>query len=263
MKVAVYIKVVKRSIVIACLLAGINIYAQQSSLTEKEKSRLYPSKEVVSRYHNDWTIKHYKDRIKLFKNEPLDYNGIVFIGNSITEKGRDWTKRFDIPNIYNRGIAGDVSDGVCKRLNEIVYFKPKAVFILIGINDLFNKHYKEGDGRFKYDKIVPSAEYIGENILKAAKFIHRKSPETKIYVRTVLPTRRDFVNDDVLLVNNYIRANESKGYYTVIDLFQQFVDSEGKMMKELTVDGVHLSEKGYEKWVDFEKPIIKKIVVQD
>ncbi len=263
MKLKLFGKNIKGLIVCCTLLAGINIYAQQTQLTAKDKAKLYPTKEIVSRYHNDWTIKHYKQRIKVFMNEPLDFNGIVFIGNSITEKGRDWSEKFSIPKVYNRGIAGDVSDGVLKRMDEIVYFKPKAVFILIGINDLFNKHYKEGDGRFKYDKIVPSAEYVANNILKAAKYIHRKSPETKIYVRTVLPTRRDFINEDVLLVNQFIKANETKGYYTVIDLFEQFVDSDGEMEKELTVDGVHLSDKGYEKWVDFEKPIIEGLLKND
>ncbi len=44
----------------------------------------------------------------------------------------------------------------------------------------------------------------------------------------------------------------------MIDLYSQFVDTDGQMKKDLTVDGVHLTEKGYKKWVDFEKPIIEK-----
>ncbi len=248
-----------RIILLTMLFASINIVAQHHQLSAKEKLKFYPSKDVVSRYHNDWTIKHYKACINMFKDAPLEFNGIVFIGNSITEKGRDWTKKTGIPNIYNRGIAGDVTDGVLKRLDEIVYFKPKAVFILIGINDLFNKHYKEGDGRFKYDKIVPSANYVGKNILKIAKYIKHKSPKTKVYVRTVLPTNKDYINTDVVLVNHVIKVNEVKGFYTVVDLYKQFADSNGRMIKELTVDGVHLSEKGYEKWVDFEKSIIENL----
>ncbi len=252
------LKLRKEIILLIMLLICINITAQQQ-LSKKDQSKFYPFNEVVSRYHNDWTIKHYKARIDVFKKAPLGFDGIVFIGNSITEKGRDWTQKTGIANIYNRGIAGDVSDGVLKRLDEVVYFKPKAVFILIGINDLFNKHYKEGDGRFKYDKIVPSAKYVGKNILKITQYIKRKSPDTKIYVRTVLPTNRDYINADVEIVNKVIKENENKGVYTVIDLYKQFVNSKGMMIKELTVDGVHLSEKGYEKWVEFEKPILENI----
>ena len=231
-----------------------------SAYSQRDNAKLYPIKDVVSRYHNDWTQKHYKQRIKVFKNDPLEMGDIVFIGNSITEKGRDWSEKFNIANVSNRGIAGDVTDGVLKRLPEIVYFKPKAVFILIGINDLFNKHYKEGNGRFKYDKIVPSAEYVAKNILKMSRYIKRKSPETKVYVRTILPTRRGYVDKDILQVNEIIRVSESKGFYTMIDLYKEFVDEKGELMKEMTVDGVHLSPKGYAKWVAFEKPVIKKIV---
>jgi len=237
----------------------INTFGQSTQLTTKEKAKLYPTKEIVSRYHNDWTQKHYWDRIKVFMNEPLEFGDIVFIGNSITEKGRDWSEKFGILQVRNRGIAGDLTDGVLKRLDEIVYFKPKAVFILIGINDLFNLHHDEDGGRFKYDKIVPSPEYVGKNILKIAKVIHRKLPETKIFVRTVLPTRRDYLKDDILVVNKMIRANEAKGYYKLIDLYTQFVDADGDLIEDLTVDGVHLSEKGYEKWVAFEKPILEEL----
>jgi lysophospholipase L1-like esterase len=93
--------------------------------------------------------------------------------------------------------------------------------------------------------------------LKIAKLIHNKSPETKIYVQTVLPTRREYLKEDVLSVNKIIKKNEAKGYYNVIDLYSQFVDSNGDLIKELTVDGVHLSDKGYQKWVEIEKSLIE------
>lgn len=240
------------------VLSG-TVFGQTKSLTSKEKAKLYPKQEIVSRYHNDWTQKHYKQRIATFEKEPLEMGDIVFIGNSITEKIKNWDEKFNIPHLRNRGIAGDLTDGVLKRLNEIVYFKPKAVFIMIGINDLFNKHHLEDSGKLKYDKIVPSTAYVGKNIVKIVKRIHHKSPETKIYVRTVLPTRREYLKQDILAVNAIIKKNEAKGYYQVLDLYNQFVDSNGDLSKELTVDGVHLSDKGYEKWVKFEKSIIEAL----
>jgi lysophospholipase L1-like esterase len=247
----------KQLFFLIAIVFSMNALGQSKPLTVKEKAKLYPTKEIVSHYHNDWTQSHYKKRIEDFENKPLESDEIVFIGNSITEKGRDWTEKFNIAHIRNRGIAGDVTDGVLKRLNEIVYFKPKAVFILIGINDLFNLHHEEAGGNFKYDKIVPSTDYVGKNILKITKIIHRKSPETKIYIQTVLPTRREYLKEDVLSVNKIIKKNEAKGYYKVVDLYSQFVDENGELIKALTVDGVHLSDKGYEKWVKIEKPLIE------
>jgi lysophospholipase L1-like esterase len=245
--------------IILFLIISFNTFGQSAKGEEKKLAALYPTQKIVSRYHNDWTQKYYPKRIQEFKKEPLEFGEIVFIGNSITEGGKDWSVRFGIKHIRNRGIAGDGTDGVLQRLDEIIYFKPKAVFILIGINDLFNLHHNEDNRSLKYDKIVPSTEYIAKNILKIAKKIHRKSPATKIYVRTLLPSRREFLKENILSVNKMIKKNEAKGYYKVIDLYTQFADENGELPKELTKDGVHLNEKGYEKWIDFEKPIVEEL----
>ncbi|RCW21887.1 GDSL-type esterase/lipase family protein [Marinilabilia salmonicolor] len=221
---------------------------------------LYPSGEVISQYHNDWTRVYCRQRINSFKANPLTHHEIVFIGNSLTEKGGNWSEKFGIAHIRNRGISGDVTDGVMKRLDEVTHFKPKAVFILIGINDLFNLHHDEGGrSNLKYFKIVPSAKYVAENILKIAKTIHQDSPDTQIYVRTVLPTRRDFLKDDILAVNKLVKQNEEEGIYTIVDLYAQFVDEEGRMLENLTVDGVHLNAEGYARWVNFERPILESV----
>ncbi|WP_026714175.1 GDSL-type esterase/lipase family protein [Flavobacterium daejeonense] len=235
------------------------IFGQSLSLPTESLEKLYPNQKIVSRYHNDWTQKYYPKRIQEFKKEPLEFGEIVFIGNSITEGGKDWSARFGINHIRNRGIAGDLTDGVLQRLDEIIYSKPKAVFILIGINDLFNLHHNEDNRSLKYDKIVPSTGYIAKNILKIAKKIHRKSPATKIYVRTLLPSRREYVKKDILEVNKIIKKNETKAYYEVIDLYAQFIDTNGELIKELTKDGVHLNDEGYEKWINFEKSIIERL----
>ncbi len=222
---------------------------QLKPLSENRLAKLYPPESTVIKYHTDWSAKHYPKRIKEFKETPLNFNDIVFIGNSITENGEDWSVKFGVDNIRNRGIKGDVTDGILKRLDEIIYFKPKAIFILIGINDLNNLHRKEGK---------PSPEYVGKNILKIAKKIHKKLPNTKIYLRTLLPTRKKFMIDDILVVNNIIKQNEKNGYFKVIDLHSAFTDEEGLLIKKYATDKIHLNEKGYAHWVDVEKSLLVK-----
>jgi sialate O-acetylesterase len=201
---------------------------------------LYPTEELTLKYHTEWTRNHYKERIREFKKDPLNYGDIVFVGNSITEGGKDWSGKFRIPNIKNRGISGDVTDGVLKRLDEIDYFKPEAIFLLIGINDLFNLHYQ---------KEIPSPEYVGNNILKIAKILSEKTPKTKMYVQTVLPTDKEFMKDNIIRVNEIIRSHEKEGYYKVIDLYCQFTNENGFIKPELTYDGTHLNDEGYKRWV--------------
>ena len=218
-----------------------------SKETKRGPDSLYPPKNMVIKYHNEWTKNHYANRIDLFKTEPLNDGDNVFLGNSITEGGQDWAGKFGITNIKNRGIGGDGTDGVLNRLDELIHFKPKAIFILIGINDLFNLHYQ---------KEVPSAEYVGNNILKISKILSEKTPNTKIYVQTILPTDAEFMKEYISIVNAIIKANENKGKYKVIDLHTVFADTNDLMKKEFTYDGTHLNDAGYKVWVNFIKQYV-------
>ncbi len=211
--------------------------------------KLYPSEDQVIQYHSKWTKVYYPKRIKVFMENPLQRGDIVFLGNSITQQGGDWSDKFGRNDIKNRGIGGDVTDGVLARLGEICHAKPKAVFLMIGINDINNWHNDWG---------IPSPEYVGQNIPKITKAIHKGSPRTKIYVQTVLPTDLPPVKDAIVKVNNMIRSAEKKGHYIVIDLYSAFAGPEGFIKPELTTDGIHLTQAGYDLWVSMVEKYLNK-----
>ena len=212
------------------------------------EQQLYPSEDLHIQYHSKWTKAYYPKRIKVFMENPLERGDIVFLGNSITQQGNDWGATFGRSDIKNRGIGGDVTDGVLARLGEICHAKPKAVFLMIGINDINNWYNEWG---------IPSPEYVGNNIPKIADAIHKGSRRTKIYVQTVLPTDLDAVRDAIRTVNDIIRSNEHDHHYEVIDLYTSFVDDNGLIKPELTTDGVHLTNAGYELWVELVRDYIK------
>lgn len=216
-------------------------------VNQENLDHLYPSDSTLVIYHTDWTKNNFRERIKEFKRSPLKTGDIVFIGDSNTEYAKYLFSNLDDPKVKNRGISGDVSDGVLKRLDEITYFKPKKVFILIGTNDLFN---------FYYQKQIPSVEYVANNIFKIAEIIHHKSPETKIYVQTILPNANKFVNDNIYMVNEIIKSQVKEKIYEVIDLNASFLDETGSMKKELTYDGTHLNKVGYGVWATVIKPYV-------
>lgn len=209
------------------------------------KENIYPSANIIIPYHSDWTKNHYPEKIKEFKANPLSFGDIVFLGNSITEYGGDWGKRLNNAKIKNRGISGDVTDGVLNRLSELYYYKPTAVFIKIGINDLFN------------DSLT--SDYVGNNILKIVENIKKYSPKTVVYVQTILPTSTEKMVTKIQATNTILKDNAQKYNYTLIDLHSVFADKNDLMIKEYTVDGVHLSEAGYNIWVNFIKSIIDEI----
>lgn len=216
-------------------------------VNQENLDNLYPPDSAVVIYHSDWTKNNYRERIKEFKNVPLKTGDIVFIGDSNTEYAKVLFSKLNDAAVKNRGISGDVTDGVLIRLDEITYFKPTKVFILIGTNDLFN---------LCYQKQIPSLEYITNNIFKIAGIIHNKSPETKVYLQTILPNADTFVNDQINKANEIIRSHGKEKKYEVIDLNASFVDEAGSIKKELTYDGTHLNKAGYEVWVTVIKPYV-------
>lgn len=220
----------------ACAQSSINQNElEDSSLTCSIPSSMYPSDKIVIATHTAFTKKHYPERIALFMQNPLSKNDLVFLGNSITEQGGDWGKRFNNPKAKNRGIAGDTTDGVLARLGEISYCEPKQVFILIGINDLFRDDM--------------TSEKVSNNILKIVNQIHEKSPNTSIFVHTILPTSTVRIKEKIQTTNTLLRNATSNNPFQLIELHTEFTDKDGLMNMNLSNDGVHLNETGYRIWM--------------
>ena len=208
----------------------------------------------------EWQKKLYFKRISDFENNPIGFNKIIFLGNSITEGGGDWNQRFKTKNIINRGISGDFTSGILARLDEIVYYKPKAVFLLVGLNDIFG---------INDSKI--SANYVFEQINKIASEINIKSPKTELYIQTILPvdekkylkvkgfypSHKEPLPEKILDINNKITDKSEKNYH-VIDLYKSFIDDNGGPKGFLFEDGVHLNAEGYELWTSILEEYIYK-----
>ena len=222
-----------------------------STKDNQRMDSLYPKKGTFVKYQEEWAIDGYYKRLSEFKASPIGENKIVFLGNSITESGGDWNKMFGTKNIVNRGIGGDITEGVIVRIQEIIHFKPLAVFLLIGINDIFNSD------KPNRDKIT--ASYVANNILKISKIISRESPSTKLFVQTILPVNPKsyfkengfFPEHNVPLpdqINNINKILKENDQLNVIDLHSAFVDDEGFLHTKYSDEGVHLNEDGYRNW---------------
>src|SRR5512139_2187826 len=82
-----------------------------------------------------WTERHIRSRADLFARLEPERGGIVLLGDSLTERG-EWRELLERNDVYNRGISGDTASGVLGRLDAVVRARPRAVAIMIGINDL-------------------------------------------------------------------------------------------------------------------------------
>ncbi len=184
------------------------------------------------------TSEHWTERMKAFQEEPSTTGHIVFLGNSLTE-GFD-LKILGDSTIINRGISGDFSEGLLKRLDEVIALKPSKLFIDIGINDLI-EHV--------------SVKEICRNYQKIIERVQKESPSTSIYMQSLLPvhlngsflTSNEDVNEVVKEQNAELKALADKMKIPFIDLYSHFVVN-NEMNPRLTYDGIHLVKEGYEIW---------------
>ena len=200
--------------------------------------------QVVAKIDSNYKRPYYEQRVSLFKQLPKVKNAIVFIGNSITDGG-EWQELLDCKKCVNRGISGDISFGVLARLDDALKDKPKKIILLIGINDI--------------SRNIPN-ERIIENYKAFLSRTKAVSPKTKIYLQSVLPTNntfRKFVdkNEESIKILNAAMLDLSKNTegVTYIDLYSKFLDSDGRLDKKYTNDGLHLLGEGYILWAKILK----------
>jgi len=75
---------------------------------------------------------------------------IVFLGDSLTS-ACEWHELFgNNLTILNRGIGGDTSAGVLKRIPTVAVLRPAAVFLMIGTNDAQALGYAPADTMRNY-----------------------------------------------------------------------------------------------------------------
>ena len=191
---------------------------------------------------------YYYQKKSLFELLPNQAHEIIFLGDSITD-GCEWAELFCNKKIINRGISGDTTDGVLARLGEVLESSPKAVFMMIGVNDL-------GGGK--------SVEYILDNLGKIIKKIKKISPGTKLYVQSILPVSDKFnqfptytdKNKEIISVNRTLESICRKTDTVYIDLHSLFAGENGKLDPAYTNEGLHINGKGYLLW----KSVIQKFV---
>lgn len=193
---------------------------------------------------------YWHQRVSLFDRLTVTPNDIVFLGNSITDGG-EFAEIFEMENCLNRGIRSDVINGVRKRLQQVVSGHPKKIFLLIGINDVSHGL---------------TAEKIAANYEQLVKEIRQATPETQLYVQSVMPINNDFKRYKNLIgrenvipqLNSLLEDIARDNNAIFIDLWPALVGKDGKKMdRAFTNDGLHLTGAGYQAWASVLAPYVK------
>ena len=171
------------------------------------------------------------------------------LGNSLTD-GCEFNELLGNRHIKNRGIVGDIVQGLIDRIDPIIKGQPKKLFIMSGVNDI------------SHDVSADSIARVTEKLIAMVK---QGSPRTKIYLQSLLPFNNDVREwkllkgrDHVVVEANILLEQVARRQgVTWINLYPLFADENGRLRADLTNDGLHLMGKGYLIWRDAIKPYIK------
>ena len=192
---------------------------------------------------------YYARRATLFEELPIGKKDIVMLGNSLTDGG-EFNELLNNRHVKNRGIVGDIVQGLIDRIDPIIKGQPKKLFILTGVNDISHD---------------VSADSIARAMEKLIVMVKQGSPRTKIYLQSLLPFNNDVREwkllkgrDHVVVeANALLEQVAHRQGVTWINLYPLFADEQGRLRADLTNDGLHLMGKGYLIWRDAIKPYIK------
>lgn len=195
----------------------------------------------VLQYDSAYNNTYYRQKVSQYRLiRDTETGEIIFLGDSITDIA-EWADLFKSSKMKNMGISGDKTFGVLARLEEVIRRKPAKVFIMIGINDMAAG--------------VP-ASVIKANYAAIVKRLRAALPQTGIYIQSLLPTNDTFTEfprhqhkeAHIQAVNSFLQQLAKEQQCTYVDLHSAMLDSEGRLDRQYTNDGLHLTGEGYMVW---------------
>jgi lysophospholipase L1-like esterase len=177
----------------------------------------------------------YEQRLTSFEDVKTTHADVVFLGDSLTERGL-WNELFPDISTANRGIGSDTSTGVLYRIDNVIKLKPKKLFLMIGVNDISLK-MEQQETLENYSKIIDK--------------ITKELPNTQLYIQSVLPVRKDYTvvsNNDINNLNAALTKLAKENNITYIDINNKLKDYDNALKPDYTEDGIHLKGDAYTIW---------------
>jgi lysophospholipase L1-like esterase len=190
-------------------------------------------------------MSYYEVRRGLFAMSKIQAAPIVMAGDSLIEAG-PWNDLTGCLAIANRGIGGDTTRRLLDRLDDVLSLRPRAVFLMVGVNDLALDVPREatvGNLRDILGRLAGAGAHT---------FVNYVLPVTASY-----PKKR--INNDVPQLNAAIaKLVADQPAMTAIDARPQLRGSDGTLREEFAYDGIHLTPKGYAVLRDAIAPHVAK-----
>lgn len=221
--------------ILFCTLFSLNIAAQ-------------PTDETPAYLKNQ----NYQLQLEMYDVYKTQQADIVMLGNSLTH-GANWNELVGRNNIVERGIVSDITEGMLNRLDHVFKLNPKMVFILAGLNDIYQWIPTEQIYN-NYVRILTQLQAKGikpviQSTLYAGK---RWGAEWNI-----TPADNSGRNKEVDKLNRLLKVYAKRLNIEYIDLIPKM--SRLHFMKdELTHDGLHLNAQGFKIWGQEVEKVLNK-----
>jgi len=220
------------------------LLAQQSSQDPSalDAAKLKTALDRANRTLQDWpNLTRYRAENATVAAPAPGEERVVFMGDSITDGwGRRYGKFFPGKPYINRGISGQTTPQMLIRFRpDVIDLKPKAVVILAGTNDISGN-------------TGPSTlEMIEENLASMTELAQANG--IKVVLSSVMPTC-DYIqnqsdrrpNSKIIELNKWMKAYAASHRAVYLDYFTAMLDDQNNLKKELTYDGLHPNDAGYE-----------------
>lgn len=205
-------------------------------------AKLLTDYERAQRQLKDWAnLKRYAaDNANVKPVQPGEER-VVFMGDSITDGwGRQHGKFFPGKPYINRGISGQTTPQMLIRFRpDVLAHKPKVVVILAGTNDIAGN-----TGPMTLEQIEGNLQSMAELA---------KANGIRVVLSAVMPTS-DYIrpqterrpNATIKALNAWIQEYCRKTGAVYLDYYTATLDDAGVFKKELTYDGLHPNDAGYE-----------------
>jgi lysophospholipase L1-like esterase len=172
----------------------------------------------------------------------------LFVGSSSI---RLWNLPQFFPEVStaNHGFGGSViADSVQFFDRIVVPVHPTKIVLYAGDNDI-------AAGK--------SPQTVHEDFLKFAALVEQKLPDCEqlIFISIKPSTRRWAMADKIQNANALIKAScDNNQRLKFVDIWDAMLDSNGMPNPDLLlIDGLHMTDKGYQVWADALQPLLTKL----
>lgn len=178
--------------------------------------------------------------------EPAANPDIVMLGDSLTAAG-DWAARFPAVRIATLAVNGSTAAGVLDRLDEATRRKPRAAFVMVGVNDLARD--------MPMDLTQRQIEVIASRLAAGGT-----TPIVQGVV-FVAASWRPQLNDKIAALNTRLAAWCRANGIAYIDI-NAGLAPRGALDPSFTTDGLHLNDSGNAAWADAIRPFVDRAMTR-